>query len=268
MYPILLQLGDLTLPSWHAFYVLGAVLAYLLMIVVRRRLLPALDEGDLARLYALCYVAGYFGARLLSIGIEQRSIWAAGPGAVLAALVTLGPMTFYGGFLASFGAGLAYARLRRIPIGDVADVALPAGLLALAIGRIGCFLNGDDYGKAVPLRADGVEPWWAVTFPNLEDGIARYPVQLIEAAAVALLVAVALLLFRRTRAAFRPGAVGFFAIVAYANLRFALEFLRDDFRGFVFGTWLSTSQFISVLILLLCGMTLPLWIRRKQEGAA
>jgi prolipoprotein diacylglyceryltransferase len=57
--------------------------------------------------------------------------------------------------------------------------------------------------------------------------------------------------------------VGFFAVVAYANLRFALELLRDDFRGFVFGTWLSTSQFISILILLLCGMTLPLWIRRK-----
>ena len=70
--------------------------------------------------------------------------------------------------------------------------------------------------------------------------------------------------FVRLRLAFRPGVVGFFGIIGYANLRFALEFLRDDFRGFAFGTWLSTSQFISICVLATCAITIPFWVRGSR----
>jgi prolipoprotein diacylglyceryltransferase len=101
----------------------------------------------------------------------------------------------------------------------------------------------------------------------LEDGIARYPVQLLEAGAVTVLALILIWKMKSLRANFRPGIVGFIGIVGYANLRFALEFLRDDFRGFVFGTWLSTSQFISVVLLAGAGCTMPLWFKRSDAPA-
>ena len=264
MYPILISWGPLVLPSWHTLYAVGALAAYWLLQRGARLHASQLDRTDLARLYVVCYVCGYFGARLLSIVVEQPEVQ--GLWATLVALVHFGPMTFYGGAIGCFLGGLTYVRLRRLPLPTVLDLAIPAGLLALAIGRIGCFLNGDDYGKAAPLGPDGHAPWWAVTLPNLQDHIARWPVQLLEAGSVALLVLVLWRGFVRLRVAFRPGVVGFLGIVGYANLRFLLEFLRDDFRGSIAGTWLSTSQFISILVLVACGATLPLWVRRAREG--
>src|SRR5258708_1764810 len=112
MYPILFHIGSFALPAWHTFYLLVAVAAYALMIALRRRKRPSLDEPDLARLYACCYVAGYVGARALSIFIEEPQVQ--GVGGFFQALLRLGPMTFYGGFLAALAVGAAYARLKRI----------------------------------------------------------------------------------------------------------------------------------------------------------
>ena len=169
-------------------------------------------------------------------------------------------MTFYGGLIAATLAGLVYSRLSNIRIPDVFDASMPAGLLALSIGRVGCFLNGDDYGVPVPFSSELNVPWWSVTFPNLQDGISRYPVQLIEASLTLIIVLIVTARFRYLREAFRPGAVGLTCLALYANIRFFLEFLRDDFRGVVFGTWLSTSQFISIMLLFCCALSLPYWL--------
>jgi phosphatidylglycerol:prolipoprotein diacylglycerol transferase len=264
VYPVLIQWGDLLLPAWHTFYVLGALAALALFLRLGRLHEPNVARSDLARIFAIGYALGWFGARALSIPIEQRDVSGVGP--FFTALVTFGPMTFYGGAIAAFAGCSAYVLWRRLPFARLCDLALPPGLLALAIGRVGCFLNGDDYGKAAPLAADGSAPWWAVTFPNLADGIPRWPVQLLEAGLVFLLVAVLWRFFLRIRLAFRPGMIALLAIVGYANLRFLLEFLRDDFRGAPFGNWLSTSQFLSLMILLACGLTTPYWLRTTPRA--
>ncbi len=267
MYPVLLSWGPIVVPSWHAFYVLGAFAAYVLLCWLARCYVPTMARQHLARLFAVAYVAGYVGARLLSILIEEPEVQ--GPAATLAALLTFGPMTFYGGAICAFAAGQIYIVKHRLPWADLFDLTIPAGLFGLVLGRIGCFLNGDDFGQAAPLAADGSAPNWAVVFPNLADGIPRWPVQLMEAGAVLLLVICCCAFFRRLRTKIAPGAVGYAAVVGYANIRFFLEFLRDDFRGSVLGTWVSTSQFISIVILLVAGLAAPLWLRQaaKQRSA-
>ena len=272
MLPILLNWGPLVLPAWHTFYVLGAFAAFSMLLYLGHFYAPDISQQDLSRLFTLSYVAGYLGARLLSILIEEPQVH--GANATLAALLRFGPMTFYGGAIAVFIFGGSYVLSRRLPFAAMMDLAIPAGLLALALGRIGCFLNGDDYGKAVPLASGGSPPFWAVTFPNLDDSIARYPVQLFESAMVGFLVLSLCLGFSSIRRFGRPGLVGYLGIVGYANLRFGLEFLRDDFRGFAFGTWLSTSQFISLIVLAVCGLSIPLWLQltpisqRHQQSEA
>lgn len=255
MYPILLDWGPLVLPAWHTFYVLGAIAAFWMMGFLQRRYVPEVPESAIARIYVICYAAGYLGARSLSIVIEEPEVKTVGD--FLFALTRFGAMTFYGGALASFFLGAAYVKWQKLPLASCIDIGMPAGLLALAIGRIGCFLNGDDYGKPVS---------WGIVFPNLKDGVARHPVQLYETALVAFLVLALVLGFSRLRRSFRPGAVGLFGAVAYANMRFGLEFLRDDFRGFAFGTWLSTSQFVSILVLIGSAATLPYWLKRDADA--
>jgi phosphatidylglycerol:prolipoprotein diacylglycerol transferase len=90
---------------------------------------------------------------------------------------------------------------------------VPAGLLALAIGRLGCFLAGCCYGRPTALP-------WGVVFPEIGPP-ARHPLQLYSALGDALLL---LVLPRRARVA---GAVARRACIGFGCLRFLLETLRD-----------------------------------------
>ena len=263
MLPILFSWGPLAVPSWHVFYALGALCAFIFLSRLSIKHCPEVRPNDIVTLFVVCYVCGYFGARLLSILIEEPGV--DGTKSILSALFKLGPMTFYGGGIAAFLAGWIVIRAKGLPFAKLFDCAIPSGLLALSLGRIGCFLNGDDFGKAVPIDPFGKVPIWAVTFPNLEDHIARYPVQLAEAS-FALGCAVFLgLRIKSLRQSFCPGIAGLLGLIAYANFRFFLEFLRDDFRGSILGSWLSTSQFISIMILLISALTLPFWVKASRS---
>ena len=69
-----------------------------------------------------------------------------------------GGLVVYG---ALFGAGIAFvmfARKHRLPILPLADLIAPSLAFGLALGRIGCLLNGCCYGGPSDLP-------WAVTFP-------------------------------------------------------------------------------------------------------
>ena len=90
------------------------------------------------------------------------------------------------------------------------------------VGRIGCFLVGDDYGRPSALP-------WAVAFP---EGLPPtttpvHPTQLYEAAA---LIPIAFMLLRMRRNGSSDRAVlGTYLILAGA-LRFAIEFIRINER--------------------------------------
>ena len=122
----------------------------------------------------------------------------------------------------------------------------PAIALGQAIGRIGCLMAGDDYGR--PTRMP-----WAVTFTDPDAasiggaplGVPLHPVQVYESIVCAGLFVVLIRLLRRKRF---DGEVILAYTALYAIARFALEFYRGDAdRGFVVG-WLSTSQFISAIV--------------------
>lgn len=262
MYPILFSWGPFIIPSWHAFYAIGALAAYGTLLLLSKRLLVSISSEVLSQFFVVCYTAGYFGARFLSILVEEPHV--SGLKEVLAALVRFGPMTFYGGAVGAYLAGSIFCYFRKVPYGYMLDLGCIAGFLALAIGRVGCFLNGDDYGKPMTYTGHSLIRSLGVTFPVLEDGIPRWPVQLFESLGVFALVFALAWIKLRLRP--RSGLVGLITIICYANLRFMLEFLRDDFRGFVFGTWLSTSQFIALLTLAISGVVALIWLVIKPKA--
>ena len=58
-----------------------------------------------------------------------------------------GGLASTGGVAAGLAAAWAAARLTRRPVAGVLDALAPAGVLALGIGRVGCFLAGCCYGR-------------------------------------------------------------------------------------------------------------------------
>src|SRR6185369_7586571 len=108
---------------------------------------------------------------------------------------------FYGGFIgALIAAAIFFWRDSRLPFWRTADVCGPAIALGQAIGRVGCFMAGDDYGRPTHVA-------WAVTFSDPDAariggaplGVALHPVQLYESIVCAVLFVVLLRLKRRTR---------------------------------------------------------------------
>jgi phosphatidylglycerol:prolipoprotein diacylglycerol transferase len=123
----------------------------------------------------------------------------------------------------------------RRPAGELLDAIVPAGLLALAVGRVGCFLAGCCYGRPTALP-------WGVVFRDLGPP-ARHPLQLYSAAAD-----VALLALLPARAAV-PGAVACRGAIGFGALRALLEPLRDPgTTDAIIAGWLTLPQAAGILL--------------------
>ena len=172
-----------------------------------------------------------------------------------------GGMSFHGGLVGvlvaiawiSWRNGLSFLR-----ICDYIAVPVPMGML---FGRLANFINGELWGRAA---GPGVP--WAMVFPGGGD-VARHPSQLYEALLEgALLAAVMLYLFWRTRARWRPGLlVGSFAL-GIALARFTVEFYRQpdeqlsEFArttGFSMGQWLTIPLMLVGLFFMVRALRLP-----------
>ena len=206
-----------------------------------------LDVDALASLGVWAIVGAIIGAKALMI-VRDLPEYAAAPSELFSPSVITSAGDFYGGFIgALIASAIFFRRHPRLPFWRTADLCGPAIALGQAIGRIGCLMAGDDYGRPTQLP-------WAITFtdPDAERiggaplGVPLHPVQLYESIACLALFAVLVRLSRRKRF---DGEVILAYTLLYAAARFVLEFFRGDAdRGFVFGGLLSTSQFIAAIL--------------------
>jgi phosphatidylglycerol:prolipoprotein diacylglycerol transferase len=232
--------------------------------LMRRGRREGLDADALSSLGFWAIGGAVIGAKVLMM-VRDLPAYAAAPSEMfsLSALTSAGD--FYGGFLGALVASAIFFRRHpRLPFWRTADLCGPAIALGQAIGRIGCFMAGDDYGAPTQLP-------WAVTFTDPDAahiggaplGVPLHPVQLYESIACLALFAALVRLSRRKRF---DGEVILAYTSLYAAARFVLEFFRGDAdRGFIFGGWLSTSQFIA---LILGPAAIALWFVRRPHARA
>ena len=178
-------------------------------------------------------------------------------------------LVWYGGFLLATAAVVFTLRRRRLPPWAVLDAAMPALALGYGIGRIGCFLVGDDYGRPTdgPLGVIFPHGLPATTAGNLRE-IFHYavpasvpddrllpvhPTQLYE---TGIALAIWLVGLRLAKRGLRPGTTALALLVLLALERFGIEFLRakdDRFLGA-----LTIAQAISLGMIVLAACLLPL----------
>ncbi len=148
-----------------------------------------------------------------------------------------GGLASTGGIAAGLATTWAVARMARRPAGELLDVLVPAGLLSLAIGRLGCFLAGCCYGRPASLP-------WAVVFPALGPP-SRHPLQLYSAMGDLLVL---LTLPRRARV---PGTIARHGCFGFGVLRAGLETLRDSATTDLLpGGWITLPQVAALLLAL------------------
>jgi phosphatidylglycerol---prolipoprotein diacylglyceryl transferase len=256
----------LTTP-WFTIHTFGVLLAlaYLTALgwLVRGARRVGLNADAVTSLGVWAIVGALVGAKALlvlrSIGDDitvPSDLWS------MSVLTSAGD--FYGGFIGGLiASALFFWRHPRLPFWRVADLCGPAIALGQAIGRIGCFMAGDDYGRPTTVP-------WAVTFTDPEVaniggaplGVPVHPVQLYESAVCLVLFGFLVWFGRRKHV---EGDVIAAYTLLYAAARFALEFFRGDAdRGFVFGGLLSTSQFIGVIMFVAALVTLAIRHRARR----
>jgi phosphatidylglycerol---prolipoprotein diacylglyceryl transferase len=213
MYPVLFRIGNFELTSFGVLVAIGALVG----LAIFRRELAFAGLPDTAVDTAIAgLIGGMVGAKLL------WTLEHSGEEPLTALLFSRGGLSWFGGFAGGLLAGIVVMWRRALPVIPVLSAASPALAVGHAIGRIGCFLVGDDYG--VPSNLP-----WAVAFPQglPPTDVPVHPTQLYEAA---LLVPLAWLLIRwRRQRRDDRFVLGAYLILA-GTIRFVIEFLRINTR--------------------------------------
>ena len=168
-------------------------------------------------------------------------------------------LTIYGAVLGAALAVWIYSRFSNFRFTYAADLIAPGILLAQAIGRIGCLINGCCYGTTTSL------PWAiAYTHPNsLSFGVSGvHPTQVYEIIFLMIMFGVLLALKDRLKP---EGSLFLVYLIMYSAWRLGIGFLRTAEVYFISGLF-SQAQIISLVVLALCIFLLVYrWRRRATE---
>jgi phosphatidylglycerol:prolipoprotein diacylglycerol transferase len=259
MYPVLFQIGPLTIYSLGVFWALGALAAAWIIHLELRRYHY---NPDLAgTMVVAAAIGGLIGARLLFI-IED---WEGFTTAPFDFLFSGAGFSWHGGLLLGTLAVTWVVRRHGIPWLNAADVSAPALALGYGIGRIGCFLAGDaTWGKVTDVP-------WAMAFPNAiagwihpltgvpyPPGVEVHPTQLYELIQSLIVFGI---LWPIRKNAYRPGTIFWFYLILAGFMRFLVEFWRVNP---VVALGMTEYQWISIGMMIL-GASLLYW-RRPGEA--
>ncbi len=158
MHPELIHLdlpvvGQFTIYSFGAMMALAFLAGYFVLRAECRRL--GQDEDLAADILLGALIGGIVGAKLYYVFLN----WDQTSADPLGMLFSRGGLVWYGGFIGGVLGGVLAVRRRGAHLPTAADATAPALALAYGIGRIGCFLVGDDYGRPT-------DSWVGIAFPN------------------------------------------------------------------------------------------------------
>ena len=146
-------------------------------LIVFQRELPRASLPEDAINAAVAGVVGGLAGAKVDLAIEFRHT-----APFLDLLFSRGGLSWFGGFAGGLTVGLLSLHFYGVPLVRGLAAASPALALGHAIGRVGCFFVGDDYGRPSTLP-------WAVAFPKglPPTDVRVHPTQLYETAALVIL---------------------------------------------------------------------------------
>jgi phosphatidylglycerol:prolipoprotein diacylglycerol transferase len=257
--PIAFTLGPVEV-RWYGIFVALAVLTVVLWVLWEARRGTRLSYDTVFTAALVGIPSGVVFSRLLHVVDDlvqhgSQSQFFQDPSRIIGSE----GLTAWGAILgAALGIWL-YSRARRMHFGYIADMVAPGVILAQAVGRIGCTLNGCCYGVSTSL------PWGIVYtnpeslgFPaslNLAAGMGLHPTQVYE---IIWNLAVFVVLFK-LRGRLKPeGSLFLLYLSLYSVWRVGGDFLRE---GSVFLFGLHQAQFVGIIVL---AIAVPMLVLRTR----
>lgn len=262
MDPLIFTIGTFVL-SWHGLFTFIAV-AVSVLLVYRWGTQAGMAGDPILSVSVWCIIGGIIGARVLHI-IDFWSIsYQHDPIRIL--YVWQGGIAIYGAILGGFAGGALYIVTRNserfinlwnrffrwtgelkkadLPqIGHLADIAAPALLISMAIGRIGDVINGEHFAHATDLP-------WGVFYTHINSPGANRPVSHPAVAYEIILDVLVLALIWPLRNRLRPHGMLFILYgTLYAVGRFFLSFLRVETNSYYLG--INEAQVVSLIIMII-----------------
>ncbi|HLG23730.1 MAG TPA: prolipoprotein diacylglyceryl transferase [Candidatus Nanoarchaeia archaeon] len=256
--PVLLQIGPLQVRYYGLFYALGFVITYFMVYYLAKRKQIKFSKDDAADLIIyllfgivigsrIVYVVFYNPVYYMSNFLEIFALWHGG-------------LSFHGGLIGGITATYLFSKKKKMHFYDLADLIVMPAALALALGRIGNFINAELYGRITNVS-------WCIDYSKnkymseIPEGC-RHPSQIYESLKN-IFIFITLWFIKDKKL---PRGFLFWAFVAmYGLLRTALEFFRqpDEQLGFIFGN-LSMGQLLSFPLFLI-GAYMMIKLKRKKD---
>ena len=228
-----IAIGPITIHMYGLMMALAFLAA--LMMTNHRGKQRGYDEDIIWGIFFCSIIGGMVGSRTLYYIVEIPRIvedpsilWNFSNGYVV-----------YGGILGGILASFVYCRIKKVMFVEYFDLVVPGLALAQGIGRIGCLFAGCCYGRET-------NAWYVITFSHSDiapNGVKLIPTQIISS--VGDFIICGLLLFYASKKP-QTGRVAAAYLLLYGAGRFAVEILRNDYRGSIGA--LSTAQIISIMI--------------------
>jgi phosphatidylglycerol---prolipoprotein diacylglyceryl transferase len=245
--PFLIRFGeDFGIRYYGMAYVLGFVVAYLLLVHYHRKGKSPLNSDRISNAFIAIIIGVMVGGRLGHFFFYDLEALRENPLVLLR--VWEGGMASHGGFIGVALAILWLSRQEKMPplrLSDLLVTVAPAGLF---FGRVANFINGELWGKVTDVA-------WAVRFPKSAPYLPaelippRHPSQLYQAALEGLLL---FLYFQlriwRTQGQLRTGQMTGEFLLGYAVVRIVGEIFREPDADLILG--LSRGTFYSIFLAL------------------
>ncbi len=245
MYPILLQIGPVTIYSLWICVCVG----FLLSLLVLNKLI----QKDRAKLSFIAdnslpiFLGGLLFSRLIEVirnykyyfdGLELNHI-------LEIFYIWDKNLSFWGGVIGVFLTLAYFCKKERENVYKWFDILSVCIITGTVFGNLGAYLDGRNYGNETDLP-------WGIVVENSRFAVPIHPTQ-IYALIYCLLITIILFNLFNTKLAQKEGTISLITVASYSFFRFLEEFLRGDESNYFL--WLREAQ-IYCLIALIASLVL------------
>ena len=253
--PNIIEIGSIQIRWYGVLFVASFLIGLQILHWVYRR--EKRDDTDLDNLLFYIIVGAIVGSRLVHCFFYSPEYYLEHPLQVFA--VWKGGLASHGGLAGVLIALYFYTKQYKVDyLWLLARLTIP-GALTAAFVRIGNLFNSEILG----LPSDVA---WAVVFQKV-DMVARHPVQLYEALAYLLIMALLLTIYKKATPEFATKILPGTFLITLFSARFFIEYAKTEQAAYTTEIALTTGQMLSIPFIL-AGIIWIVWALRSTKKPA
>ena len=234
--PVLLSFASISIHWYGIMYVISfLIIDYLIKQDIKAGNVSFTVEVS-ENLLVFCLITLLIGGRLGYVLFYDLGFYLENPIKIF--YLWEGGMSFHGGLIGTIFGFYFFSKKENLRFFEVSDSIVIYIPIALGLGRIGNFINGELYG--IPTNGS-----WGVIFPSI-DQIPRHPSMLYEAFLEGLVLFFIMQKFSKFK--LPKMALSSIFLILYGTFRFIVEFVRlpDRQIGYLYQEWFTMGQLLSI----------------------